>query len=244
MTKQANTTTTAQKSKKAGGFHDFEDRHFDADVYDKEYFEGEGSKSGYVSYTDAKGIVTDQFEIINGVMRSRVENLTHLDVGCAYGFSNLTMLNRGWHTYGFDVSEFAIEKARELHPAIEFWAGDATDKKMYDYSKTKRGLVTAVELFEHIESKDVPVVLKNMANNAEWGLFVVNARTNPDQDHDDSHGDHGHLNNHSMAWWINEVAQFGTLDFDAMFEFSKQAEATHPSVHWHNRVIVVKFNQQ
>lgn len=222
-------------------------RQFDAKVYDQEYFEGTGSKSGYQSYTQAKEIVQDQFSIINDIMKPRVladgEATVHIDVGCAYGFGVQRMKDLGWVSVGGDISEFAVNEGRRLNPGIEIAVSDARQESFWKgFNKVQAAdLVTAVEFFEHIASDEVDSVLSYMASSARWGLFVINARTAPGQDVQGSHGDHGHLNNHTMTWWITKFAKYGEIDYEAMFEFSKRAEAYNREVHWHNRCLVIKF---
>lgn len=218
-------------------------RKFDKDVYDKSYFEGTGDKSGYTSYTDAKGIVTDQFHIIDDVM-SGVGRLSHLDVGCAYGFGVGAMAKRGWTSSGVDVSEYAIGRAKELNPGLKFYVSDVTKSTFWNKKEPKQyKLVTGVEFFEHIDTADVPALLEKLRDYAEWGVFVVNARTNPNQDVDSSHGDHGHLNNHTMTWWLNEFGKVGTMDYDKMLDMNIKFKAYNEGVHWHNRTVVIKFNE-
>lgn len=222
-------------------FHDYTDRKFDAKVYDKEYFVG-GQKSGYGDYASCEAMVRDQYRIISSVMYPKTEKHTALDAACAYGYSTDELSKNGWDAQGFDISEHAISKALELHGS-QFWCASALDKKFYKEIQNKRfGLVTGVEFFEHIESKDVPFVIENMARIAEWGCFVINGRTAPDQALDSIHGDHGHLNNHNMSWWIEQLSAFGDMDFEAMFELNKLFENYNAAVHWHNRAMVVKFH--
>ncbi len=222
--------------------HDFEDRHFDVDVYDEDYFEGLGQKSGYKSYQNAQGIVRDQFSMINNVMSSRVINKKHLDIGCAYGHSVQKMTELNWDSSGLDISKFAIDRGRQIygihHPIGVFDARESSDRRGEEI-----GLVTAVEFFEHIGTEDVSKVLNNMAAMGDWGCFCINGRTSPGDSLDGSHGDHGHLNNHSMSWWITEISKYGGIDFEAMFELSKQSELYNREVHWHNRYVVVKFDR-
>lgn len=224
--------------------HDYEDRHFDKDVYDEEYFEGEGHKSGYKSYNDAKGIVTDQYKMIHELMRDAVgDKPTVLDIGCAYGFGAEQLRLLGWGVTGIDVSEYAIEQGKKLHPEVALSVGDAGDTSVWGNMSPKQfGLVTAVEFFEHIDSKDVENIISNMAEVAEWGFFVVNGRTAPGQDVMAIHGDHGHLNNHNMSWWISQFAKYGEIDWETMFKFNKLAESYNSGVHWHNRCVVIQFN--
>lgn len=222
-------------------YHDYTDRTFDAGVYVADYFVG-GQKSGYGDYVSVEGMVREQYRMISNVMFSKTQNHHALDAACAYGYSTNELQRCGWTALGFDISEHAITKAKVLH-GDNFRLANALDRAFYAKFNPKQfGLVTGVEFFEHIESKDVPKVLKNFAKVAEWGCFVINGRTAPDQALDSIHGDHGHLNNHSMSWWIGELAKVGDLDFDAMGQLSRRFEDYNAGVHWHNRVMVVKFN--
>ena len=225
------------------------DREFDSAIYDKEYFEGDGHKSGYTSYQQAEGILVDQYNMISTIMRPRLAKSTVLDLGCAYGFGLKQLGVLGWEQLeGADVSEWAISQAvKQVDGGIFYCTDVARDMlfwKPYMQAKTKLGLITGIEFFEHVESKDVPQLVYNMSQSAEWGFFVINGRTAPYQDVMGNHGDHGHLNNHNMSWWIEQFAAFGEIDFDAMYMFSREAERLYPELHWHNRAIVVKFNNK
>lgn len=239
--------------------HDF-DRHFDADVYDREYFEGSGTKSGYTDYTTTFEMVQMQNAIIHDVMRSRLTKTLHehqngyrsLDVGCAYGHGVQYWAGQGFQASGFDISDWAIGKAKELYDGqAQFRVGSAMEEfdywTMREYGHTQRpnapkfDIITANELFEHIESHQAIDVLLNMQKHGKWGAFCINGRTNPFIPEDASHGDHGHLNNHYMQWWTELIGKFGILDFDAMFEMSKASYEYNPDVHWHNRYVVVQF---
>lgn len=222
-------------------FHDYTDRRFDASVYDQGYFEG-GTKSGYGDYASCEGMVRDQYRMIGQVMSTRVSKKVDLDVACAYGYSTDELRRNGWEAIGFDISNHAILKARQLN-GNGFLLGDANDESFYEQFTDKQfGLVTGVEFFEHIESKQVLDVLKNFARIAEWGCFVINGRTSPLQPLDSIHGDHGHLNNHLMSYWIGELAKVGDVDFEAMGELSRAFYNYNRTVVWHDRVMVVRFN--
>jgi hypothetical protein len=222
-------------------YHDYTDRKFDARVYDEAYFVG-GEKSGYGNYADCEGIVRDQYRMISEVMQPKTDNKASLDAACAYGYSTSELRNHGWDARGFDISAHAVMKARALHGA-GFEQASAMDGSYFKTFKPKQfGLITGVEFFEHIESKDVPRVLKNFAGVAEWGCFVINGRTSPGQPLDSIHGDHGHLNNHLNSWWVTELAKHGDLDFQAMGVLNRAFFAYNESIQWHDRVYILRFN--
>ncbi|MDL2342331.1 MAG: class I SAM-dependent methyltransferase [Patescibacteria group bacterium] len=222
-------------------FHDYTDRKFDAKVYDTEYFVG-GEKSGYGDYAGCEGIVRDQYRMMSDVMKGRTDKRTALDAACAYGYSTSELNRQGWDAVGFDISEHAIGKAKQLH-GDGFHLASAMDSSFYkQFSDKQFGIVTGVEFFEHIESKDVPGVLKQFARVADWGCFVINGRTAPHQGLDSIHGDHGHLNNHLMSWWVSEMAKVGDVDFEAMGQLNRLFFSYNQSIQWHDRVFVVRFN--
>lgn len=215
-------------------------RNFEAEVYDESYFQG-GSKSGYTNYGNAKKIVEDCFRIIHEVMVKAVgPKATFVDVGCAYGFGVEKLNSLGWKGFGIDISSYAIRRGKELTNA-KLITKNAMNSKTWD--EVDVDLVVSTEFFEHIPSDKVDSVISNMAKSAKWGAFIINARTYPGQTTKDAELDVGHMNNHSMSWWIEKFAKYGELDFDAMYNLSKKAEAYNARVHWHNRYIVIKFKE-
>lgn len=227
----------------------YKDRQFDAAVYDEKYFEGGRESSGYDSYENARKIVTDQFQIIHDVMFPRItadgEAGISVDVACAYGFGVKKLKQLGWIACGGDISEYAIKRGLELNPGLEIAVSDARNESFWKgFMKYQSvDLVTAIEFFEHVDGDDIDKIIGFMKESARWGVFCINASTQPNQDApaEDADPDHGHLNHYSMAWWITKFAEVGQIDFEAMYELSKRSEAYAPDVHWHNRWLVVRF---
>jgi len=60
-----------------------------------------------------------------------------LDLGCGTGRTTSWLHKNGFKVLGIDISEYMIDKAKELHPQINFKLGDATKlenlSETYDY---------------------------------------------------------------------------------------------------------------
>jgi cyclopropane fatty-acyl-phospholipid synthase-like methyltransferase len=211
------------------------------------YHDYAGSKSGYDGYETTEEMVRQQ---IAGIILSVAPQIGHpataLDVACAYGFGVREFCMSGIDGYGIDVSQYAIDKSNEYMAGLgahRTRVGDAIDPMAWKLLPLQTyDLVTASEFFEHIPSDKVDTVLKNMQLHARYGFFVINGSTAPDQPHD-TDGDCGHLNHHSMDWWIQIIAKYGQIDFESMHRFSYWAhQYGYEDVGWHSRSVAVKFN--
>lgn len=217
-------------------------RDYKPEIYNQSYFEGGevAGLSSYDNYANCEGIVRDQFKIIHEIMWPKLENKTHLDVACAYGYGVDELYQRTWESSGMDVSPYAIDKAKSLF-GDKFTVGDAIDAAFWE-SQEPVGLLTGIEFFEHIPSESVDVMLRWISTRTQWGVFVINARTYPGEDLHRIDTDHGHLNFHNFAWWVMKFAKYGDVDFRTMHEFNKRFEEYNASVGWHCRTMVVKFH--
>jgi len=226
-------------------------RKYDPKVYGRDYFEA-GTISGYADYSTTEQIVRMLYKAIIRTVREKHGPIgSAVDVACAYGFSVSEFLDNDIDATGFDVSEYAILKAKDrlsrITPADarRVSIGDALDGDTWKYqTPAKVDLVTACEFLEHIMNEDVDRVLHFMAQHARYGFFIANGSTSPDQAHD-TDGDHGHLNHNSMLWWLKKIGKFGQIDFEAMYAFSAWAQKDGPKdVGWHSRAVAVKFDSQ
>src|SRR3972149_3054884 len=72
-----------------------------------------------------------------------------LDIGCAFG-GFLSSLDPNWELYGIDVSEYAVNKAREKLPKAHILVSNAMKipfEKTFD-------VITAFDVIEHIQDLD------------------------------------------------------------------------------------------
>lgn len=230
------------------------DREFDASIYEKRYFDGDGGTSAYTDYRQAQGIVEEQYLVVNNLMSTVVSKPTALDIGTAYGFGADYLARQSWeNVHGIDISNYAISKAKQLaakSPAgdkLAFSQGDLLDTAVFDQFTDKQfGLVVGTELLEHIPSSEARPLLERVSRIAEWGFFVINARTSArieaEEGIEHAKNDAGHLNHNSMSWWLKQFSYVGDIDFDLMFQFGL-ATVGKQGVDWHTRCVIVKFNE-
>lgn len=72
------------------------------------------------------------------------------DLGCGMGLF-LASLDASWQRFGSDVSEFALEKAREACPLGTFAVGSAAEASPF---RESFGVVTAFDVIEHVPDLD------------------------------------------------------------------------------------------
>ncbi len=76
----------------------------------------------------------------------------YLDVGCAFGFLIREVTSFFDETYGCDVSQYAIERAKKVVPASELKVIDLD--KTFPYPKEYFDVVTAFDILEHTANLD------------------------------------------------------------------------------------------
>lgn len=92
------------------------------------------------------------------------------DVGCGLGLF-LASLDDSWRRFGSDVSEFALEKAREACPAGAFSRSGATNASPFDESF---GVVTAFDVMEHVPDLEaVAHAIRDQLRERGAFVFVV-----------------------------------------------------------------------
>jgi len=233
----------------SGEMYDYEDRTYDPEaVYDKEYFEGDGLKSGYTDYHDTTGVLQQLVRITYVALRDRfpwiLEAPTTIDVGGAYGHvSQLWVRNKFDHAINIEISPWAAAQSKKLYPEVEVILGDVTTSKPWTKLKGQRAdLITAYEFFEHIPTKKIDYVLGKMQKHGRLGVFLLQSASSPHEDADGAKGDHGHLHYHSKLWWLNKFAEYGDIYFDAMAEMDAAAFGLD-GLSWASRLYVVEFRK-
>ncbi len=168
--------------------------------YDSSYYENYNGK--------AYGRTTEWLSFFDKISKKITELLapqTVLDLGCAYGLLVETLRDRGVQAFGLDISEYAINQAREdLKDFLRVGSMLEPIKGRYD-------LIISIEVIEHIEEKHSDAVIHNMCTASDQILLA----TTPD-DFDDP----THFNVQPPLYWVQKFAQFGfvpDITFDASF---------------------------
>jgi len=123
-------------------------------IYDEGYFGGKGSN--YSRYEDKAKTI--EAEYLPRILRSVTldKNTTVLDVGCAYGYFLKLCDRYNCATYGIDISEHAIEKARKETKA-ELKIQDV-EQGLHFFGDSFFDLITAFDLIEHLRDPSKAIV--------------------------------------------------------------------------------------
>jgi len=119
------------------------------ETYNKDYFTGKKSllyKFGYGSFTEQffENIFNSFKKYIHGIESGKM-----LDVGCAFGLM-LEKFPKSFDKFGIDVSEYAIQVAKEKFPDDKFFACEA--EKDLPFPEDYFDIVLCNDVFEHLES--------------------------------------------------------------------------------------------
>ncbi len=92
-----------------------------------------------------------------------------LDMGCAFGLF-LSYLDPAWERFGYDASEYAIERARQRVPGVDF---AVSDPGTFPF-EGPFNIITAFDVFEHIPPLDATLewVARNLHPDGSL-VFVV-----------------------------------------------------------------------
>ena len=113
--------------------------------FGRSYFYG-FSKSNYLNYEKLNP--SKLFEgILYFVRNHNIKVNSVLDVGCAFGFLLKELSSVFNELHGFDISEFAIEKAKQVIPEARLRIHSLEDP--LPYPDNKFDCITAVDVLEH-----------------------------------------------------------------------------------------------
>jgi SAM-dependent methyltransferase len=130
---------------------------------------------------------------------------TALDVGCAWGFLVESLRDRGVEAYGIDVSQFAIDRAREdIRPYCR--VASATEPLTRDYD-----FIVCIEVLEHLAAPDAEVAVENFCAHTGEVIFSSTA---------DDFTEATHVNVRPPEYWAALFARHGFLrdiDYEATY---------------------------
>jgi len=135
--------------------------------FGRNYFYG-FSKSNYLNYEKLNP--SKLFKGILYFVRKhdiRVNNV--LDVGCAFGFLLRELSSSFKELHGFDISEFAIEKARKIVPEASLQILSLEDK--LPYPDNHFDCITAVDVLEH--TRNVEANFEKIVRKLRTGGYMI-----------------------------------------------------------------------
>jgi SAM-dependent methyltransferase len=158
--------------------------------YDKEYFETL-NYSNYIDRSEKYYKTAEELEFILKKISLIDEYDFILDYGCGFGFLIEGFKKLGYESvFGYDISQYAVEVASGR-------GNDIID----DINKFKCNILITLDVFEHMEDKQIRLVLKQ----TDPGIIIVRipVKFNNDDDFylDVSRKDKTHINCKSKKGW-------------------------------------------
>lgn len=148
-----------------------------------------------------------------GVSRPRI-----LDLGCAFG-RFLGSLGPEWERFGLDVSQFAIDRARQAVPDATFAVASATEIPFDD----RFDAIVAFDVIEHLPKlADVAAAVRARLRSGGYWVFVVPVYDGPTGpiirllDHDETH-----LHKCSRKFWLDWASSehFRIVEWRGMYRY-------------------------
>jgi SAM-dependent methyltransferase len=141
--------------------------------YSQGYFTGDTTLDGYMDYDLDKEVTKKTYrhflDVIGGYVLKK-DAITMFEVGCATGFFMALAEEKGWKTFGIDISEYAAKKAAERGLAV-------TASTLEDFSSgIPFDVVVMQDVIEHVKDP-IATINKAYSLTAKGGLLVL---TTPD----------------------------------------------------------------
>lgn len=181
------------------------------EFYDKQYFDGKGSKSGYTHYGhrltfDARYALAALHTGI-GTMGSLFpfQKATIVDLGGATGLfvSWLKKFMPQAHIFNTDWSEYAMKNALPEVRKYTF----RSDIQELPIRSESCDLVLCIDVLEHLDEKAIPAALSEIRRIMKCGSKAVLV-PNIGEDSETS-VDQSHVSIRSREWWVAEVEKHG-----------------------------------
>lgn len=116
-------------------------------VYGEEYFHDTGKQEfGYSDYDSDKDPMRYVFEQYLDKFEKVSKNRTILDIGCATGYFLDLAKERGWKTYGVEISEYAAKEATSRGHSV--YVGKLPELNIAN----KVDVVTMWDVLEHVDN--------------------------------------------------------------------------------------------
>lgn len=163
-------------------------------LYDNEAYYNQCCNQDGSPYSDFKPF----FHMIAQRLFNDFSPKTVLDVGCAYGYLVAELRDLGVKAYGIDISDYAIEHAREdIHPYL---AAQSATEPLPETFPQSFDLVISIEMIEHMYAEDGD---KTIARMCKYGDIVILSSTFDDIDNAT------HFNVQQPEYWAKRFARHG-----------------------------------
>jgi len=101
-----------------------------------------------------------------------------LDIGCGLGIDTAYFHSCGYKTYGIDISENAINLAKQVYPECNYSVGDMSDPKLY-WKYQPDGVYECLSLM-NLPKSTIESVIKSIYDNLpEGGVFKLTVEEDP-----------------------------------------------------------------
>lgn len=176
-------------------------------IFDADYYENgiSSQKSNYKDYSWTRlggEFAKTAQHIKNHFIGLTPTPSTLLDVGCAKGFLVFSLRNIGIKAIGIDASEYAISSAPE---EVKDFIAHGLVEDLETCREGQFDIVTAFDVLEHLDEKDVPQACKNLLFAADKYIIVCVPTRKVEGDLDVTH-----KTIKSREWWEEQFRAAGT----------------------------------
>lgn len=120
------------------------------------------------NYTENFQFVHQYGEDVMGLIDAAPGSLV-VDLGCGNGALSEKLKEKGYRVLGVDASPDMMEKARAMHPDIDFMAGDATEFTLGE----RADVIFSNAVFHWIDGEKQEKLVKNVADQIKPGGELV-----------------------------------------------------------------------
>lgn len=132
-----------------------------------------------------------------------------LDIGCGVGFvvGYLSQRKFGYHAFGVDISDLAIERANERLKSIEHASArlKVIEDQTLPFEDDYFSLVTCFDVFEHLEEAEIDATLVEINRVLRPGGLFFGSASCRKAGMIDKFGDNLHRTVRTPDWWIEKV---------------------------------------
>ncbi len=142
-------------------------------LYEKDYFTNEKSSLRILGNYEKRVELNKNWIKISKLVKNYKQKGDLLDIGCAYGHV-LNDLRNEFSVYGIDISNYAINKAKEKFNLINLKQGDIMNgipfEKEFD-------VITAIDIIEHLDNpkKALSIIYDKLKQD---GILIIQMPTN------------------------------------------------------------------